>query len=79
MGPLSEQETQDYIHHRLKVANSANDIFTEDAVRLIYENSGGIPRRINQICDLSLLCGYNKNSENINIDIVNEAISSIWE
>ncbi len=58
LGALNESETQDYIQHRLTVAGSAQPIFAPDALEAIYFYSSGIPRRINNICDLALLVGF---------------------
>jgi type II secretory pathway predicted ATPase ExeA len=43
------------------VAGREKEIFTKDAHTSIFELSGGIPRRINRLCDLSLLVGYAEN------------------
>lgn len=56
--PLSPDETGQYIEHRLQVAGSSQAIFREDAFRSFWELSQGVPRRMNQLCDLSLLVGY---------------------
>ena len=53
----SEGNTQDYIKHRLEVAGSEKDIFTPEAIKLIYKYSKGSPRLINTICDNALLEG----------------------
>jgi general secretion pathway protein A len=58
LGPLSPQETADYIQHRLRTAGRANPIFTMNAFRVLIQYSGGIPRRINHLCDLALMAGY---------------------
>jgi len=70
---FNEKETAQYIIHRLKVAGAEKDIFTIDAIKLIYEKSGGIPRRINHICDLSLLTGFGRKVEKIDSSIVDKA------
>jgi type II secretory pathway predicted ATPase ExeA len=58
LGPLDEGETQAYILHRLQVAGSQGDpSFSADAFRAIHEFTGGIPRRINMLCDRLLLMG----------------------
>jgi type II secretory pathway predicted ATPase ExeA len=54
----SEENTQDYIKHRLEVAGSELDIFTPEAINLIYKYSKGSPRLINTICDNALLEGF---------------------
>lgn len=55
---LSRSETAAYIEHRLANAGRDEPIFTDDAIDLLFELSGGAPRRINRLCDLSLLVGY---------------------
>lgn len=70
--PLSEKETREYIQHRLKIAGSDKEVFTPGTLALIYKKSGGIPRRINQICDLALFAGFGKDASVINEKMVNE-------
>lgn len=55
---LAEQEVYDYIYHRLKHAGFMGyEIFTRDACHEIYRQTGGIPRKINVLCDRVLLFG----------------------
>jgi general secretion pathway protein A len=57
--PLTEEEVEDYIHHRLLLAGSKGRVkFSDKAVREIYKVSGGIPRKINAIAELSLLAAF---------------------
>jgi len=55
---FSEEDTRNYINHRLMIAGCNKEIFTEEALRLIYQYSNGIPRLINTVCDNALLEGY---------------------
>jgi len=55
---FSQEDTQNYIRHRLSVAGANNEIFTGEAFNLIFRYSDGIPRLINTICDNALLEGY---------------------
>lgn len=57
MQPLSEAEVLNYVRHRLEVAGRGS-MFEPETARSIFELSQGVPRRINQICDLSLLVGF---------------------
>lgn len=75
--PLSLNETVEYIEYRLKVAGSNEKIFEDNAYELIYERSGGIPRWINNICNMSLLTAFTKEVKTVNEDIVSEAIESM--
>jgi general secretion pathway protein A len=57
--PLNQEETMEYIQNRLRVAGSecseAANLFPSDAVAIIHQYSGGIPRLINLVCDNALL------------------------
>ncbi len=54
--PLTEEETRDYILHRLAVAGWREDpAFTKGAFKAIYTETGGLPRRINTLCNRLLL------------------------
>ncbi len=55
---MDADEVQPYIEHRLKcVGWNANPAFDQQIFALIFEASGGVPRRINQICNRLLLLG----------------------
>ncbi len=55
---FSEEDTKDYIKHRLKVAGCTKEIFSPESFKLIYHYTKGIPRLINTICDNALLEGF---------------------
>lgn len=58
LGPLDQGETEAYIMHRLKVAGwQGNPSFSPDAFAAIHQYAGGIPRRINILCDRLMLMG----------------------
>ncbi len=58
LGPLDHGETEEYILHRLKVAGWQGDpSFSPDAFAAIHQHTGGIPRRINILCDRLMLMG----------------------
>ncbi len=56
--PFSEEDTRDYIKHRLGVAGCTGEIFSDKAISEVYRYSTGVPRLINTICDNALLEGY---------------------
>lgn len=56
--PLDANETRQYVLHRLQRAGAAASMFDEEALRAFHEHSQGLPRKINQLCDLALLVGY---------------------
>ncbi len=73
--PFDLDETKRYILFRLKKSGAKRGIFTDKAIKLIYDSSGGIPREINKMCDLSLLNGYFKKRELIDSFIVEKVFA----
>lgn len=59
LGPMDTEETSAYVKHRLThVGWKGNPAFDADAYAAIYGLSGGVPRRINTLCDRLLLAGF---------------------
>lgn len=78
ISPLSEKETYGYIRHRLRVADyKGPSLFDSKAEQLIWEYSGGIPRKINILCDNALLIGYALRNKRIKAPVVEEAINDL--
>ncbi len=72
--PMDLKDTAQYILFRLKVAGMQRNIFTKESIENIYDYTGGVPRRINNICDLSLLVGFTKKIELIDSKIIQQLI-----
>jgi general secretion pathway protein A len=59
LGPLTLEETAAYIVSRIRQAGGeTTNLFTREAVQVIHESSGGIPRTINVVCENCLIGGY---------------------
>jgi putative secretion ATPase (PEP-CTERM system associated) len=59
LGPMDRAETHAYVEHRLKhVGWKGDPAFDADAFEAIHDASGGIPRRVNLICNRVMLAGY---------------------
>ncbi|QBY03714.1 AAA family ATPase [Thalassotalea sp. HSM 43] len=71
--PLSFNETQQYIEHRLTIAGSNRPIFDKSAVKLIQKISGGVPRLINVLCDRSLLGAYAEHQTHVDKRLIGAA------
>ena len=80
IGPMDRDETRGYIEHRLKcVGSQGRPSFDNDAFDAIHKASGGIPRRINSICDRLLLLGFLGEKTNISVADVNEVVNEMHE
>ena len=56
LGPLTDNETREYIEHRLRLSGWCDDPqFSEGAFKQIFDYTSGIPRRINLLADRVLL------------------------
>jgi len=74
LSPLSRQETEEYIRHRLAVAGGEGKVsFTSAALAAVHQKSGGIPRLINLISDRALLGGYVAGTRVIDAPVVRQA------
>lgn len=74
---LSEEDARNYISHRLKVAGQEKILFSPEALKLIYERSGGIPRRINNICEIALFTGFGKGADIVTGEIIEEVTKDL--
>ncbi len=80
LGPLDRNETIQYIVHRLNTAGwQGNPAFSEDAFDVIHQFSGGVPRRINTLCDRLLLFGYLEERNHLDSAAVQEVIGDLQQ
>ena len=71
--PLNLEEVKDYINHRLSQANCNKEaLFSDDAFKLVFEKTLGVPRKINIFVDRLLLFGFLEELETITINAINE-------
>jgi general secretion pathway protein A len=75
--PLGQDETREYILHRLKVAGRDNgdSLFAKETFEKIYQSSGGIPRLINVLCDGALIYGFADKLTTIHPNVIDEVLS----
>jgi general secretion pathway protein A len=71
---LTDKETESYISHRLKKAGGNSDIFSPEAIEMIFQASGGIPRTINLLCDAALVYGFGYEFETIDAPVIEQVI-----
>lgn len=67
---LDRAETERYIQSHLTYAGGKTDIFTDKALDDIYRESTGIARRINRICNSSLMYASQQNKRLIDEHLV---------
>ncbi|MDH3547580.1 MAG: AAA family ATPase, partial [Gammaproteobacteria bacterium] len=75
--PLSREETDHYIEHRLKVAGALGEVFDASAKREVFRLSQGVPRLINVICDRALLGAYSLGNRRVDRQLVRRAAREV--
>jgi general secretion pathway protein A len=72
---LRAEETVSYFRHRLAVAEGRPDIFTPEALELVHDCTGGIPRMVNLVCDTALVYGFSDQQTIIAADLVEQVVA----
>jgi len=75
--PLSRDETEAYIDHRLKVAGAVGPIFSTAAKQELYRLSHGVPRMINVIADRAMLGAYTQEIREITPPLLRQAAAEV--
>jgi general secretion pathway protein A len=74
--PLGSEDTARYIAHRLKVAGyEGSPLFSPGALRVIAEQSQGIPRKINSLCFSALSLGCAMGHRQVDVGMMEEVIA----
>lgn len=76
LAPMSREDVEAYISHRLTVAGeSVSVLFEPAAVKRVHALSGGVPRVINLLCDRALMTG----AELAVYEITPEIVDRAWD
>lgn len=75
--PLDLRDAREYVKYRLAVAGCKRRVFSNRALRRVYEYSGGVPRLINVICDRALLGAYTRDEKNVSAPVVRKAAREV--
>ena len=79
LGPLTRRETANYIAHRMAVAgHSGAPAFTARVAARVHGLTGGVPRRINLLCDRALLGAYVENDRTVTTGILRRAAREVF-
>ncbi len=76
---LSAKETAQYIRHRLGVAGQPDStLFEAAAAARVHQLTGGVPRRINLLCDRAMLGAYATGQHSVSKAIVDKAATEVF-
>jgi general secretion pathway protein A len=77
LAPISREETDAYIRHRLQICGTSKVLFNKSAVDRIQQLSGGIPRLINVLCDRAMLGAYVESRPFVDGSVVRKAAQEV--
>jgi len=79
--PLSREESQEYVYHRLETAGNRDAVnFYPGTFEILFNYSKGIPRLINVFCDFILLAAFVEETRDLSLELVEEVIGDVaWE
>lgn len=72
--PLSREEVDAYVDTRLTIAGAARRVFSDGAIDLVAEHSGGVPRVINIICDTALVYAFSAHEQTVSAETIENVI-----
>ena len=72
--PLDEQAVVELIAHRLKAAGGTGQEITEPAARMVHRVTHGVPRLVNQLCDMALLYGWSMDNHHVDEGVVQSVL-----
>ncbi len=75
--PLPLAQTDSYVKHRLVVAGGLGSEIEDDAVRRVFEWSGGVPRVVNMLCDRALLGAFGRGLRRVDPMLVDAAAAEV--
>lgn len=75
LSPMDAETVQRYIEHRLQVVGATAQIFSPEACAYVHAKTGGVPRLINKLCDLSMVYAFTKGEVWVDADTVEQVVN----
>src|SRR5580692_6735646 len=76
--PLTQDETRDYVQHRLRIAGARSDtIFLQESIQRVHERSAGIPRLVNLLCAQGLSVAASRQTTRVSPRMIEDAAAKI--
>jgi type II secretory pathway predicted ATPase ExeA len=72
---LDAGETAAYVRHRFAVAGGDPEIFSAEALAVIYSHTRGVPRVVNQLCDYALVYAFAERLRSIDAQLISQVVS----
>ena len=77
--PLDAEQVGNYLRHRLRIAGCSNEVFSEDAILLTTEATGGILRKIDVLASAALEVSVEAKNRVIDASVIQDAVKRCAE
>ena len=77
LSSLNRDETACYVNELMQKAGCHRDVFDSQALDTLFERTNGIPRRINRLCDLSLLAAMGEGRDTVDRSVLSMACAEL--
>ena len=74
LGPLTLEDARAYVQHRLTVAGGDPSLFHPESIAFIHARTSGVPRLINQLCDLALVYAFAERVGTIGVQLLQHVL-----
>jgi general secretion pathway protein A len=75
---LSEQDTVEYVRHRLRIAGAGDrEIFEPETFPVLFRYAGGIPRLVNTLCDTALIAAFAQDRQTVSAEDLKAAVNEL--
>ena len=79
LNPMERAETVTYVKRHLEAVKAPVEIFTQAALSVLYEYTGGIPRKVNKVATACLMAAAGKQQPLIDDHLMRVVIESEFE
>ena len=73
LAPFTDAQTTAYVQHHMRAVGGDIWSFDRPALEAIWRHSGGLPRRINLLCDTALMLGFAAQATQVTETLVEQA------
>ena len=72
--PLGREDTGGYVRHRLAVAGGSAELFAPGTIEFVHEHTGGVPRLVNQLCDMGLVYAFAGQQRVVDVEVLGQVL-----
>lgn len=65
LNAMDAETVRKYVGHRLATAGASRNLFSRAATDLVYNATGGVPRLVNQLCDLAMVYAFTRGNRSV--------------